>query len=163
MKILKKDLKHGKIVVGVQNLDDLWHLSQVIDKGDFVSGKTTRKIRKGEKEEAAKQTLFLVIEAKEVEFKDKSLRVSGKTVEEKEEVPKGSYHTITLEEGSSVGIVKEKLSKSLACSKPKLIFENCIESFIVNWVLVPSLSIASLKKSSIRFKEMCAEISSVME
>jgi len=46
-----------------------------------------------------------------VEFKDKSLRVSGKTVEEQEEVPKGSHHTITLEEGSSVGIVKEKWLK----------------------------------------------------
>jgi len=65
MKILKKDLKHGKIVLGVQNLDDLWHLSQVIDKGDIVSGKTTRKIRRGAKEEAAKKTLFLAIEAKE--------------------------------------------------------------------------------------------------
>ena len=50
MKILKSDLKHGKVVVGVQSLDDLWHLSQIIDKGDLVSSKTTRKIKATEKE-----------------------------------------------------------------------------------------------------------------
>jgi len=48
MKIIKKDLKHGKVVVQIQNLDDLWHLSQIIESTDIVSGKTSRKVKKVE-------------------------------------------------------------------------------------------------------------------
>lgn len=110
MKILKKDLKRGKVVVAVESLDDLWHLSQVIEKNDLVSSKTTRKVKATEKE-TAKKTLFLAITVEEVEFKEKTLRISGRTAEEKEDVPKGSYHTISLEVGSSAGIVKESWQK----------------------------------------------------
>jgi len=110
MKILKRDLKHGKVVVGVQSLDDLWHLSQVIDKGDLISSRTTRKVKATEKE-TEKKTLFLEIIAEDVEFKEKALRISGKTAEEKEDVPKGSYHTIALDIGSTTGIKKEEWQK----------------------------------------------------
>ena len=110
MKLLKKDLKHGKIVVVVQNLDDLWHLSQIIESGDVISSKTTRKIKATEKE-TEKKTLFLDIRVEEVEFKEKNLRISGKTTEEKEDVPKGAYHTISLEISSTTGITKESWPK----------------------------------------------------
>ncbi len=110
MKILKKDVRHGRVVVAVESLDDLWHLSRIVEKGDVVSSKTTRKVRATEKE-AEKKTLFLEIMVEGVDFKDKSLRVSGRTAEEKEEVPKGSYHTVGVEVGSSVGIVKESWPK----------------------------------------------------
>ncbi len=105
MKILKRDLRHGKVVVAVESLDDLWHLSQIIEAGDVVSSKTERKVKATEKE-AEKKTLFLEIRAEGVDFGDGALRVSGRTVEENEAVPKGSYHTIGVEVGSSLGIVK---------------------------------------------------------
>ncbi len=106
MKILKKDMRRGKVVVAVESLDDLWHLSQVIEAGDVVSSKTTRKVKATEKE-AEKKTLFLELRVEGVDFRDGALRVSGRTAEEKEDVPKGSYHTLDVEVGSSVGIVKE--------------------------------------------------------
>lgn len=106
MKILKKDLRHGKVVVAVESLDDLWHLSQIIEKGDVVSSKTTRKVKATEKE-TEKKTLFLELQVEEAEFKDRALRVNGRTIEEKEDVPKGSYHTIGVEVGSTLGIGKE--------------------------------------------------------
>lgn len=106
MRIEKKDLKQGKVVVVVENLDDLWHLSQIIEEGDRVRGKTERKIKIGGKEESVKKTMTLSLQVKEVDFKDRTLRISGLTVDESEEVPKGSHHTITLEEGSKVGVVK---------------------------------------------------------
>ncbi|MBS3133519.1 mRNA surveillance protein pelota [Candidatus Woesearchaeota archaeon] len=110
MKILKRDLKHGKVVVGVQSLDDLWHLSQLIEKGDAVSSRTTRKIKATEKE-ASKKTVFLEIGAEDVSFKEKMLRISGKTVVENDDIPKGSYHTLALEIGSTAGITKENWQK----------------------------------------------------
>ena len=36
MKILFKDLKHGEIKLVAENLDDIWHLYNVIDEGDLV-------------------------------------------------------------------------------------------------------------------------------
>lgn len=110
MKILKKDLGRGKVVVAVENLDDLWHLSQIFEKGDVVSSKTTRKVKATEKE-SEKKTLFLELLVEGFDFKDSALRVSGRTVEEKEDVPKGSYHTIAVEVGSSIGIVKESWTR----------------------------------------------------
>ena len=40
MQIINKQLKQGKIKLGVDSLDDLWYLSQIIEPGDQVEGKT---------------------------------------------------------------------------------------------------------------------------
>ncbi|OYT46117.1 hypothetical protein B6U84_00930 [Candidatus Bathyarchaeota archaeon ex4484_40] len=49
MKILRRDLKHGKITVLPQVLDDLWVLYNVISKDDLVYAKTRREVRFGER------------------------------------------------------------------------------------------------------------------
>ena len=107
MKILKKDLKHGKVSLAVETLDDLWHLSQIIEPEDFVTSKTTRKVKLGDKEEASKKTITLTVQIESVELDDLSLRCSGITSEENEDIPKGSHHSIALEEGSFAVIVKK--------------------------------------------------------
>ena len=48
MKTMHKDLKKGVFKIQVENREDLWYLSQVIDPGDRVRGKTIRKIKLGE-------------------------------------------------------------------------------------------------------------------
>ncbi len=111
MKILKKELKDGKVVVQVQSLDDLWYISHAIQKGDVVIGKTTRKVRMGSAEEAVKRQYVLSMAVEDVEFKDKELRISGKTTEEKEDIPKGAHHTIDAEVGGILTIIKEKWPK----------------------------------------------------
>jgi len=45
MRILKKELKKGRITVQTETIDDLWYLSQIVEPGDKVSGKTLRKIK----------------------------------------------------------------------------------------------------------------------
>ena len=106
MKILKKSMRQGRILLNAESLDDLWHLSQIIGKDDLVRGKTTRKVKATEKE-TAKKTLTLTIKAEEIDFKDRALRISGVTTEELEDIPKGSHHTITVEEGSVLSVTKE--------------------------------------------------------
>jgi protein pelota len=109
MKILKQNLRKGEVVVMAQSLDDLWHLSQVIDSGDFVTGKTTRKVKFGGEEgkaKAEKKTLTLKIKAEKVDFQESSLRIAGITAEAKEDVPAGAAHSLTIEEGSVVTITK---------------------------------------------------------
>lgn len=111
MKILKKELKNGKVVVQAQNLDDLWCLSQTVLKGDTAAGRTTRKVKMGAAEEAVKKTYILQIAVEEVRFEDQALRISGKTTEPKEDIPRGAHHTITIEPGDVLTVIKERWQK----------------------------------------------------
>jgi protein pelota len=119
MKILHKDLRKGNVKLLVETLDDLWYLSHIITEGDQVSGKSHRKIKIGDGENAkvVKKPFFLKIEVEKVEFHRYSdvLRVSGKVIEGPEEVTTGSYHTFNLQEGTDFSLHKnEFLSYQIA-------------------------------------------------
>ncbi|HLD41562.1 MAG TPA: hypothetical protein VJB06_00865, partial [archaeon] len=108
MDIISKDFRKGFAKIRVTDPDDLWYLSHLIDPGDFVTGKTTRKIKIGTGDNAAvtKKTLTLTIEAETVELAEHSLRINGKIREGPEDVPQGSYHAISLELGSEFTLEK---------------------------------------------------------
>ena len=100
-------------VLRMGNLNDLWFLSQVVEPGDLVTGKTERKISLGGKEERSnikKVVLTLQITVENVEFHKYSdvLRISGLITEGKEDIPKGQHHTISVEENSIITVEKEQ-------------------------------------------------------
>ena len=45
MKIINENEKEGIVEVFPETLDDLWHLSHIIEVGDNASSKTTRRIQ----------------------------------------------------------------------------------------------------------------------
>jgi protein pelota len=101
MKLVHRD-PHGlsaKLVP--ETLDDLWHLSHLIDKGDLVRAWTLRtKETKEEKlrgQKAAKAPVELTVRVEDVEFAlfADRLRVRGPIATGTEEL--GSYHTLTFE------------------------------------------------------------------
>jgi len=51
MQITHKNLKKGEVKVKIDNLDDLWYLSHIIDIGDLIKGQTIRKVRIGDKDD----------------------------------------------------------------------------------------------------------------
>lgn len=111
MKIIHSDKKEFKLKI--ENLDDLWYLSTIIEKGDVVESKTFRKIKIGDNEGAqkiVKKPVYLKIAVEKTEFSKYSnvFRVSGKIIEEKEDIPKGSYHTINVEQDSIIKIEKQE-------------------------------------------------------
>src|SRR3989338_7717673 len=113
MKIVHQNLRKGELKIKLENLDDLWYLSQIIDRGDFVRGKTLRKIKVGEaerKQAVEKRAVTLAIEVEKVEFHKTSniLRLLVKITEAPEDVPIGSHHTFNLEINSVILIIKEK-------------------------------------------------------
>lgn len=111
MKIIHKDLKKAEIKLQVQNKDDLWYLSHIIEPADLVSGKTIRKIKIGGKEEkqaVTKKAVWLSINIEKTEYNKDVLRVSGTVAEGPEDVPKGSHHTFNVEENTVITIVKPK-------------------------------------------------------
>ncbi len=113
MKKISSNYKKGKLKLKIENLDDLWALNQVLDPGDLIKAKTTRKIKlgqKGEKQEAIKKTITLEIKLEKIDFgrEGQSLRLRGISTEDREEMPKGASHSLTIEEGSVLAIKKEK-------------------------------------------------------
>lgn len=125
MQLITSDFKKGLVKLKVNDKDDLWYLSHLIDQGDIIKGKTTRKIKIGEGENAksVKKTLTLSIKAEKVELTETSLHINGKVTEGTEEVPKDSYQSITLEEASEFSIEKpqwlsyQKQKLQEACEK----------------------------------------------
>jgi len=125
MQLITSDFKKGLVKLKVNDKDDLWYLSHLIDQGDIIKGKATRKIKIGEGENAksVKKTLTASIQAETVELTENSVRINGKVIEETEEVPKGSYQSITLEEASEFTIEKpqwlsyQKQKLQEACEK----------------------------------------------
>ncbi|RJQ18691.1 mRNA surveillance protein pelota [Candidatus Woesearchaeota archaeon] len=108
MKILEKNLRQGEVKVLVEVPEDVWFLGQLIDKGDIVKGKTLRKLKVTEEADPIKRAVYMAIQVEKVEFAGDSLRVNGTMREGPEDVPRGSYHTFSVEVGTTVSIVKEK-------------------------------------------------------
>lgn len=108
MKILSSDFKKGNVSLHIEDLDDLWQLSHIIDPGDFVKAKTTRKIKIGDSENAkvTKKTLTLTIEAQTIELTDSSLRINGKIREGPDDLPFDVYQAISLEPTSQFFLTK---------------------------------------------------------
>lgn len=109
MKILSKNLRQGEVKVLVETPEDAWYLSQIIDTGDTIKGKTPRKVKTTEEADATKRMVYAEIKVEKIEYSKttSALRASGKITEGPEDVPKGSYHTFSIEPGTSLTIQKE--------------------------------------------------------
>ncbi|MFP4143027.1 MAG: mRNA surveillance protein pelota [Thermoplasmata archaeon] len=111
MKVLHQDKREGKIKVRIDNLDDLWHLKNIINPEDKVSAITYRREEtqrdKIRSERGEKKRMRLDIEVEKVEFHEFTdrLRILGVIVEGPQD--HGSYHTLNLTEGDELTIIKE--------------------------------------------------------
>ncbi|MDH7516978.1 MAG: mRNA surveillance protein pelota [Candidatus Thermoplasmatota archaeon] len=114
MRLVHKDLKHGEIKLVPENLDDIWHLYNIIDEGDLVRAVTFRtseqKDDKIRSKKTEKKRMKLGIRVKEVKFHEFSdrLRVLGVIEEGPQNL--GSYHTFNIEaeQIEPITIVKEE-------------------------------------------------------
>jgi hypothetical protein len=66
MRIIHKDLKNGVVKLRLENLDDLWHLNNVIEQKDLVFGVTYRRDEKAadkiRAEKVEKKRMWLGVE-----------------------------------------------------------------------------------------------------
>jgi len=110
MRVLHQDRKKNEIKLLMENLDDLWHMYNIVEKNDLVFALTHRKIdKKTDKirpEKVERKTMRLGIRVTDVEFHEFSdrLRIHG-VIENGVDV--GSYHTLNLTVGDNVSILKE--------------------------------------------------------
>ena len=101
MKITKQDAKNGIISVIAENLDDIWHLHNIISEGDLVTGLTYRTAEKKTEEDSRskksdKKPMVLGIRVEKVAFHEFSdrLRIQGTIEEGPQDL--GSHHTLNI-------------------------------------------------------------------
>ncbi|MDR3062625.1 MAG: mRNA surveillance protein pelota [Methanobrevibacter sp.] len=119
MRIIKENKKIGKIRLIPETLDDLWHLSHIIHKNDYVSAVTVRRIQDttGDKlrsDRGVKKTFHLGIRVQSVNFHifTGKLRVTGLIEKGPEDlIPLNSSHSIEVKLNNSIDIVKDKWSR----------------------------------------------------
>ena len=119
MKIVKQDTKDGIIEVIPETLDDLWHLSHIVEVSDNVSSKTTRRIQDntGDKlrsDRGVKKTFYLGIDVESINFHlfTGKLRLTGVITRGPEDlIPLGSHHTLEVKLNTPLTIKKLKWPK----------------------------------------------------
>ena len=119
MKIIKQDTKDGLIEVVPETLDDLWHLSHIVEVGDNASSKTTRRIQDntGDKlrsDRGVKKTFYLGLDIENISFHlfTGKLRLTGVITKGPEDlIPLGSHHTLEVKLNTPIAIRKEKWPK----------------------------------------------------
>jgi len=118
LKILGKNFKKGIFKVMPKTLDDLWHLYNIIYKGDLVYARTTREIKVDAEysrpQKGKRVSVFLGIRVEDVVW-DRSLnrlRVHGKIHEAPDDiVGRGTHHTLNIAVNRPITIVKDKWLK----------------------------------------------------
>jgi protein pelota len=120
LKVLEKNFKKGIVKLIPENLDDLWHLYNLVYEGDIAYARTTREV-KLDKEYARPQkgrrvSVVMGVRVKDVGW-DKSLnrlRLHGTIIDAPENVAgTGSFQTLNISFGDSLTIVKKEWARHL--------------------------------------------------
>jgi len=132
MHVSERERREGgrtAITLVPESLDDLWHLTYVLEPGDRVAGDTHRRIQRDD--DALRDTggerehMYVTVEAEDVEFHKfaNRLRVSGVIADCSREDQLGLHHTLNLEERKKITIEKvwqpdqlERIEEAVAAS-----------------------------------------------
>ncbi len=145
MKIIEKNLNQGFVKVVPDSADDLWHLYNVIYKGDEVYAYTSRALKLDTEysrpKSAERVSAFMGVTVESVSW-DKflgKLRVHGLICHAPEIIPPSAHHTLNIAVNQPVTIVKKKwpkhlmdrLTRASETEKPMLIIAIDDEGFAI--------------------------------
>jgi len=103
---------YERVTLVPESLDDLWHLSHVIEPGDRVSADTTRRIQRDDENlrdtGGEREPMWVAIEVEDVEFAKfaNRLRVGGVIVDCSREDQLDFHHTLNVEEYTELDVEK---------------------------------------------------------
>jgi len=95
-----------------ETLDDLWHLTYVLEPGDTVSGDTTRRIQRNDDQMrdtgGEREPMWVALRVEDVEFAKfaNRLRVSGEIVGCSREDQLDFHHTLNVEPNTEIEVEK---------------------------------------------------------
>ncbi|MFX0106834.1 MAG: mRNA surveillance protein Pelota, partial [Candidatus Hodarchaeota archaeon] len=120
MKVLKRNMKEGRIVLKIETLDDLWHLYNIVGSGDTVISRTTRRVKVGDedsrKQDSVRKPMTLVLRVEDVAFHAFSnrVRIKGVILESPSDLVNiGTHHTFNVELGHTLTVIKEEWPRYL--------------------------------------------------
>ncbi len=111
MKIINFNRREGIAKIRVDTLDDLWHLSKIIEVGDAVAGEIKRKVKlsgEGERSKVVVKNYFAKILAKKTKLESSVLKISGEILEGSEELAIGAAHTLDIFPADVIKLYKQK-------------------------------------------------------
>ena len=135
LRIQEKNLRQGFVKVVPDTQDDLWHLYNVIYKGDEVYAYTSRAIKTDSEASRPKSgervSAFMGVKVESVAW-DRflgKLRVHGIIIHAPDIIPTGAHHTISVSLNQPVTIVKptwpkhalDRLQRASEAEKPLII------------------------------------------
>jgi protein pelota len=145
VKIIEKNLRQGYVKVIPDSQDDLWHLYNVVYKGDEVYAYTSRAIKTDTEysrpKSAERVQTFMGIKVENVNW-DKflgKLRIQGLICQAPDIIPPGAHHTLSIALNQPVTIVKkewpkhllDRLTRATETEKPILILAIDDEGFAI--------------------------------
>ena len=160
MRVLKKNLRgdEGEIALLPESLDDLWHLQHLIARGDLVFALTHRKVPaiadKARPEKMERKTVRLGVKVEDVEFHMYSnwLRVHGII---KSGMDVGAYHTLNIEVGTDLSILKYHWRPDLLARIDEAVAESLRPRVVIALVEEGEATIGILRQFGV---QMAAEL-----
>ncbi|MDR0791554.1 MAG: mRNA surveillance protein pelota [Methanomassiliicoccaceae archaeon] len=128
MRLLNQDPVNGSMELQIETEDDIWHLFNVIEVNDILTGSTTRRDEKAadklRAERAEKKRMTLSVRAEKIEFSDSELRlrILGTITDGPQDI--GQYHTLMFEVGETLIITKERWRDTQLERLRKAVFES---------------------------------------
>ncbi len=144
----------------VENGDDLWHLRHLIQLGDLVSAVTWRREERStdmvRAEKIERRRMYLGVEVEEVEYADFSdrLRVLGVIREGPDDIPRGVHHTLNVEVGDDVKILKarwrgfelERIDEAVRATRRPAVLIVCIDDETAVFAAVRQIGVEKLSE-----------------
>jgi protein pelota len=160
MRVLKKNLRgdEGEIALLPESLDDLWHLQHIIARGDLVFALTHRKVPaiadKARPEKMERKTVRLGVKVEDIEFHMYSnwLRLHGII---KSGMDVGAYHTLNIEVGTDLSILKYHWRPDLLARIDEAVAESQRPRVVIALVEEGEATIGVLRQFGV---QMAAEI-----
>ncbi len=113
MRILEIDEKHNRLRLVVETPEDLYYLLLLVRRGDIVYAWTARQLRierETGSERGERIRVYVGVDVEKVHYSKftKAMRLTGRVVDAPEDLHiKGSYHTLSINIGDEVEILKK--------------------------------------------------------
>ncbi|MEO2154320.1 MAG: hypothetical protein ABGW69_00760 [Nanoarchaeota archaeon] len=103
---MKYKIEKNTLTLIPEDEEDLFKLTQIIEKDDVIEGKDLRKVKISN--DIVKKPFYIVMKVEEI-VEGKPLRVKGIVLNEHKEFPKGSYHSFTIDIGKEFKLTKKTI------------------------------------------------------
>lgn len=102
----------GMVTIILDTPEDLWHLYNIISRGDLIKMKTFRKViheNSNGTKTTSKKFIPVTIKIQDIEYDQESIeiRVNGKNVSESDYISKGQFQSLTILRGIQFSVIKK--------------------------------------------------------